>query len=213
MLKKLFVTAAAAAAVSVPLAGAAWAEPSDDPGSNGNGIPAKIGSFLNEPDNYPGVTYGGTTVNGQPIPPGHGFSVFAKVPEQNVPDAYGDQLSDFYNTYGLPGDGVAPGPLPPGTVKFDPTVPGSAVKLFTPGCVNGKGPRPTATVNGVTVSAVCQLAGAHTSKVIRAARIPFQGVRAVPGKGQYCAVEDLTRVIRADDAAAARCHACAIRNT
>ena len=29
MLKKLFVTAAAAAAVSVPLAGAAWADPAD----------------------------------------------------------------------------------------------------------------------------------------------------------------------------------------
>ena len=34
MLKKLFVTAAAAAAVSVPLAGVAWAEPPADPGSN-----------------------------------------------------------------------------------------------------------------------------------------------------------------------------------
>ena len=39
MLKKLFVTAAAAAAVSVPLAGVAWAEPPADPGAgNGNGI-------------------------------------------------------------------------------------------------------------------------------------------------------------------------------
>ena len=51
MLKKLFVTAAAAAAVSVPLAGVAWADPPSDPGSNGNGIgkggiPNKTGNFL-----------------------------------------------------------------------------------------------------------------------------------------------------------------------
>ena len=48
MLKKLFVTAAAAVAVSVPLAGVAWAEPPADPGSNGDGmgaggIPSVIG--------------------------------------------------------------------------------------------------------------------------------------------------------------------------
>jgi hypothetical protein len=35
MLKKLFVTAAAAAAVSVPLAAAAWADPGDP---SGNGV-------------------------------------------------------------------------------------------------------------------------------------------------------------------------------
>jgi hypothetical protein len=38
MLKKLFITAAAAAAVSVPLAGVAWADRPSDPGSNGSGI-------------------------------------------------------------------------------------------------------------------------------------------------------------------------------
>ena len=48
MLKKLFVTAAAAAALTVPLAGAAWAEPPEDPGSNSDGIgaggiPGKVG--------------------------------------------------------------------------------------------------------------------------------------------------------------------------
>ena len=36
MLKKLFVTAAAAAAVSVPLAGVAWADPPSDPDSSSN---------------------------------------------------------------------------------------------------------------------------------------------------------------------------------
>lgn len=37
MLKKLFFTAAAAAAVSVPLAGVAWADKPSDPGGNGVG--------------------------------------------------------------------------------------------------------------------------------------------------------------------------------
>ena len=147
MLKKLFVTAAAAAAVSVPLAGAAWAEPPDDPGSNG--VPSKSGAFLNEFDNYAGVTLNdGTTIAGQPIPPGQVFREAAKVAGQNVPDAYGDQLTDFYNAYGLPRDMVAPGPLPGVTVAVGPTTPGSVVKLFTPGCVNGKGPRPSVSVNG-----------------------------------------------------------------
>ena len=43
MLKKLFVAAAAAAAVSVPLAGVAWADKPSDPGSNGNGSNGKGG--------------------------------------------------------------------------------------------------------------------------------------------------------------------------
>ena len=39
MLKKVFITAAAAAAVSVPLAGAAWADPTEDnPGVPGNNM-------------------------------------------------------------------------------------------------------------------------------------------------------------------------------
>ena len=64
MLKKLFVTAAAAAAVSVPLAGVAWADTGD---SNGNGIgaggvPQKAGTVLK--DNYPNV------YNGDPLTAG-----------------------------------------------------------------------------------------------------------------------------------------------
>ena len=41
MLKKLFVTAAAAAAMSVPLAGGAWADKPDDPGAGNQGVPDK----------------------------------------------------------------------------------------------------------------------------------------------------------------------------
>ncbi len=43
MIKKLFVTAAAAAAVSVPLAGAAWADPPSDPGPSSPGTPSGNG--------------------------------------------------------------------------------------------------------------------------------------------------------------------------
>ena len=55
MLKKLFVTAAAAAAVSVPLAGVAWAEPSSDnnppgQGPTGPGVPRQAGAYLDSVD-------------------------------------------------------------------------------------------------------------------------------------------------------------------
>jgi hypothetical protein len=43
MLKKLFISAAAAAAVSVPLAGAAWADPRTDPGPSSRGTPSGNG--------------------------------------------------------------------------------------------------------------------------------------------------------------------------
>ena len=45
MLKKLIVTVIAAGALSVPLAGAAWADPPDEPGSHGvgaGGIPREL---------------------------------------------------------------------------------------------------------------------------------------------------------------------------
>jgi hypothetical protein len=51
MIKKLFITAAAAAAVSVPLAGAAWADPPSDnnppgQGATGPGVPHEAGSYF-----------------------------------------------------------------------------------------------------------------------------------------------------------------------
>jgi hypothetical protein len=58
MLKKLFITAAAAAAMSVPFAGVAWAEPPSDPGSSDNGVgpggvPEKLGNFLDSMGGHP----------------------------------------------------------------------------------------------------------------------------------------------------------------
>ena len=155
MLKKLFATAAAAAAVSVPLAGVAWADKPSDPGSNGNGlgqggVPAAAGEALNR--NYPGAFP-------DKVPPGSVFSQAAKLPG-NLPEGYGASLTQLFNTAGLPDvfpSGSAPAvPPPPGTNPFSvgPTIPGSVVKLFTPGCANGKGKRPSVTItaNGQTTT-------------------------------------------------------------
>ncbi len=70
MLKKLFITAAAAAAVSVPLAGIAQAAPSDngnDGGVGKGGIPARAGAVLdsvNTPPNEPPLNPNGVGAEG-----------------------------------------------------------------------------------------------------------------------------------------------------
>jgi hypothetical protein len=156
MLKKLFFTATAAAAVSVPLAGAAWADKPSDPGANGvgkGGVPAAVGEALNR--NYP------TVYDGSPVTPGSAFSGVAKTkpPGTSLPDAYGAALTLTVNMLGLPDlfpSGSAPATPPPAGTTFEigSTTPGSVVKLFTPGCVNGKGPRPSVsiTANGQTTT-------------------------------------------------------------
>jgi hypothetical protein len=147
MLKKLFVTAAAAAAVSVPLAGVAWADPPSDPGSpNGNGIgqggvPQRTGAFVNSfgPDtngDLPNPT-------GGPVAPGSIFKTGAKVPDLNAPAGYGAALDQFFATRQTPI-----------VTNFGPTVPGSATKLLTPGCGNGHGPVPNSNNPSVPVSCV-----------------------------------------------------------
>ena len=142
MLKKLFVTAAAAAAVSVPLAGVAWADPPSDPDSSSNptnpkpnnppgqgGVPQEIGSLA---DNY--------NVNpnpGEPITPGSAFNVAKdavkrdpvtgkNIPGVSTPEAYGT----FIDTFTAPLLGVPP--------WEGPTPPGQGVKTFTPGCSSGR---------------------------------------------------------------------------
>ena len=114
MIEKLLVAVVAAGALSVPLAGVAWAEPPDDPGSpNGNGIGA---------GGLPGAP-----VEGEKIPPGSQISSdgsselspkIAKAPG-SVPDV----ISDLNN---LPRVG-----------------PGQYVKRWTPGCGNGVATNPT----------------------------------------------------------------------
>jgi hypothetical protein len=164
MLKKLFFTAAAAAAVSVPLAGVAWADKPSDPGSNGNGlgkggVPAAAGAALNR--DYPAVY-----PTDAPVTPGSVFSGIAKTkpPGVSLPDAYSAGLEQVITCQvpgacGLPenveGATVPAALLPPGTIVEVATTPGAVVKAFTPGCVNGKGPRPSVTINGIPAGVGC----------------------------------------------------------
>ena len=131
MLKKLLITAAAAAAVSVPLAGVAWADPPSDPGSNGSGIgaggvPQKFGDFADSVNLNPNGT-------GNPVPPGQEINIakglFPGVP---TPTATGEFINGVYASIGVP-------------TTFGPTPPRLAVKTFTPGCTSGH----TATDSGV----------------------------------------------------------------
>ena len=119
MLKKLLVTAAAAAAVSVPLAGVAWADQPDghDGGVGPGGVPNRVNNVLNS-------TPGAVDPNGpdEPNPPGSTvFSGLAKVPGESTPTTYGKALDAIL-----------------GTNVFEPkTPPGLGVKAVTPACGSG----------------------------------------------------------------------------
>ena len=118
MLKKLFVTAAAAAAVSVPLAGVAWADPSSNDAPGQGGVPQESGDFATEH---------GANPSNDPITPGSVFSGLAKNKDPGVkmPDAYGDLIDAVI----APVLGAAP---------FGSTPPGVGIKTFTPGCSSGR---------------------------------------------------------------------------
>ena len=112
MLKKLFITAAAAAAMSVPLAGVAWADPpsqpNDPPGQGG--VPREAGDYLGSPD---------------PVSPGNVFNQAKDLfPGVSTPEAVRQFVNGFYGT---------------ATNGFvDPIPPGVATKTFTPGCSHGR---------------------------------------------------------------------------
>lgn len=143
MIKKLFITAAAAAAVSVPLAGAAWADPPSDAGSSspgtpsGNGIgqggvPKKAGSYF---DSVSAANPGLPNLNPNgsgPIAPGTEFSTIAKLPG-NTPDALGGVVNSIYGAYGTPETGGVPV-----VTTLGKTPPGMATKTFTHGCSSGR---------------------------------------------------------------------------
>ena len=129
MFKKLFIAAAAAAAVSVPLAGMAWADPPSDPGASdsgvGNGgIPEKLGNFVDT-----GITPSANP-SGDPAPPGRAFfRDLAKLPG-NTPTAVGEFETGLWATHDLAnGDSVQR--------VWGPTPPGLALKPLTPGCDQG----------------------------------------------------------------------------
>ena len=137
MLKKLFITAAAAAAMSVPLAGVAWADPpsgNNPPGQNptGPGVPHGVGATLDAitaigqatnpalPDLNPNGT-------GNPVPPGQAFNQAKdQYPDaKNTPTAVADFVNKEFNDYlGI-------------NTAFTIVPPGLATKTFTPGCKSG----------------------------------------------------------------------------
>jgi hypothetical protein len=130
MLKKLFFTAAAATALSVPLAGAAWAVPDDNtpPGQREDtaspGIPGVVGKAAD--------AIGANPNPGQALPPGQAFKQLkdgsvdtvigpVTITGGNAPERYGDLLRQF----GYP---VDEGSKVPG---------GLGVKAGTPACKSG----------------------------------------------------------------------------
>jgi hypothetical protein len=132
MLKKLFVTAAAAVAMSVPLAGAAWATPSNNlpPGhrdtpSGQPGIPGVVGQV--------GDAFGTNPNPGQALPPGQVFSNLKKgvtLPDgttvgpfdgKNTPERYATAINSL-----LPFD------------VGDSLSPGLGIKSGTPACKSGR---------------------------------------------------------------------------
>jgi hypothetical protein len=138
MLKKLFITAAAAAAVSVPFAGAAWAEPQSDPSSTDTGIgkggmPEKLGNFV-----ATGVTPSAGT--GDPIPPGHEFNLAKDTHDllhpgvrASGPVATGEFESLLWSSHTL-ADGTV---IPSDPNEWGNVLPGLAIKTLTPGCDKG----------------------------------------------------------------------------
>ena len=140
MFKKLFFTAAAAAAVSVPLAGAAWAEPPSDPSSTDNGMgrggmPEKLGNFVDSgvaPDDLPFSA---------PLPPGEVINGLAKADNINTPDAVAGFESNLWGTHTLV-DGT---PLPSNLDEWGNITPGLAIKPLTPGCDKGRSAVPGST--------------------------------------------------------------------
>ncbi|AFM15902.1 hypothetical protein Mycch_1093 [Mycolicibacterium chubuense NBB4] len=139
MLKKLFITAAATAAVSVPLAGTAWATPSDTPNNPPGhpqstntkpGIPGEAGATLDAISaanpTQPNLNTNGT---GNPISPGQVFNAAKdQYPGVNTPTAVEAYVDNAYSAYlGVQGSNFAADGLPPGLT----------VKSFTPGCKSG----------------------------------------------------------------------------
>ena len=135
MLKKLFVTAAAAAAVSVPLAGAAWADKPADPGAGNQGVPDRATAAVVNILQHPPLDLNGQPQTPVPEPvisafiaanqsgksgnvaPGTAFSIGAKTDcasagggtvKCNTPDGYGVALNTAYSAFGIDPASVNP---------------------------------------------------------------------------------------------------------
>ena len=177
MFKKLFFTAAAAAAVSVPLAGAAWAEPADSTRvrlitESATGVcQQRLGDFAATRCHTPlGLE------SNDPIPPGQEFNLakdlFQIGPGESTPDAIRD--FEALMIFGQPRV------LVNGTDTiviiehypddWENITPGLAIKPFTKGCGKGR-----------TRTTRQRRRGASPKKHNVRRPHPAPGVRAVPG--------------------------------
>jgi hypothetical protein len=133
MLKKLFIATAAAAAVAVPLAGAAWADPAD-PSGNGvgeGGIPQKTAAWG---DAVAAANPGLPPLNpngSEPLPPGQFYKNIARLPG-STPEAAAGVVNSIYGAYTIPD---LPGS--PAQTSIAAVPPGMATKTFTPACATG----------------------------------------------------------------------------
>ena len=131
MIKKLFITAAAAAAVSVPLAGVAWATPANneppgqrDTNSGQPGIPGVAGDVAD--------AFGTNPHEGEALPPGQIFSnlkkgvtledgtVVGPYEGSNTPERYATAINGLIGT------------------DLDTLSPGLGIKSGTPACQSGQ---------------------------------------------------------------------------
>jgi hypothetical protein len=132
MIKKVLAGAIAAGALSVPLAGVAWAEPASNPDAGGSavgegGIPEKLGDFL-ESDVTPNANPNGP--DGGPVTVGSIVKGLTAV-EGNVPDALGEFETGLWSTHVLLNG-------EPIQTVWGTTPPGLAIKPLTPGCSHGR---------------------------------------------------------------------------
>jgi len=157
MFKKLFVTAAAAAAVSVPLAGAALADSGGDPNGNGlgqGGMPQTIGNFA-----ATGVDPALPNPNGPPpnapIPPGQEFNIAKDYSaavnggkKANTPTAVGEFESGVVWQGGRTlADGT---PVSNRPEDWTNITPGLAIKPLGSACGKGKSGTPAGTPDCVS---------------------------------------------------------------
>jgi hypothetical protein len=123
MLKKLFITAAAAAAMSVPLAAVASADRPADPGAGNQGVPDRATNFV-ESTFGTDATDGLQSGNSGVVAPGTVYAQGAQLPDANAPDGYATVLNGFYQSQGFPNP------------NYDSVVPGSATRQLTAGCAH-----------------------------------------------------------------------------
>ncbi|KRE27602.1 hypothetical protein ASG82_14520 [Mycobacterium sp. Soil538] len=142
MFNKAIVVLMAAGALSIPLAGAAWAKPPANPspspshtGVGKGGVPAKLGDFVTS-----GITPSAGT--GEPIPPGQEINLAKDLfPGVPTPTAIRDFESALWAGHTL-ADGTF---IPSKPDLWEGITPGLAIKPLTPGCNSGRSAVPGST--------------------------------------------------------------------